>query len=45
MICASEADRDALINKAGAELLDHVESLAVATRRLDELWNLLEALL
>jgi hypothetical protein len=45
MLCAAEADRDALINKASVELLEHVESLAVVTRRLDELWNLLEALL
>jgi hypothetical protein len=45
MICADESDRDALVGKATAELLDHGETGEVATRRLQELWNLLEALL
>jgi hypothetical protein len=45
MLCGAEADRDALVAKATAELLDYGESLEIATRRLQELWNLLEALL
>jgi hypothetical protein len=45
MLCHSEADRDALVAKATVELLNHGEALAVATRRLQELWDLLEALL
>jgi hypothetical protein len=45
MICTAEADRDALVAKATAELLNHGETLDVATRRLQELWDLLEALL
>jgi hypothetical protein len=45
MICAAEADRDALVAKATVELLNHGEKLEVATRQLQELWDLLEALL
>lgn len=45
MICAAGADRHALVAKATAELLNHGETLDVAMRRLQELWNLLEALL
>jgi hypothetical protein len=45
MICPAEADRDALVGKATVELLNHGESLEVATRRLQELWDLLESLL
>jgi len=45
MICPAEADRDALVAKATVELLSHGETLEVATRRLQELWALLEALL
>jgi hypothetical protein len=45
MICTTEADRDALVGKATVELLNHGETLEVATRRLQELWDLLEALL
>jgi len=45
MICAAEADRDALVAKATMELISHGETLEMATRRLQELWNLLEALL
>jgi hypothetical protein len=45
MMCAAEADRDALVAKATVELLNHGEILEVATRRLQELWDLLEALL
>src|SRR5436190_24139639 len=43
--CATEADRDALVAKATVELLNHGETLEVATQRLQELWELLEALL
>jgi len=45
MICAKDEDRDALIAKATVELLDHGEELEESTRRLKELWDLLEALL
>jgi hypothetical protein len=45
MTCAAEVDRDALVAKATADLLSHGETPDVATRRLQELWNLLEALL
>jgi hypothetical protein len=45
MHCAAEADRDALVAKATVELLNHGEALEVSTRRLQELWDLLEALL
>ena len=45
MICAAEADRDALVAKATVELLNHGETPEVAIQRLQELWELLEALL
>ena len=45
ILCASPADRDALVAKATVELLNHGEGLEVATQRLQELWDLLEALL
>jgi hypothetical protein len=45
MICVAEVDRDALVAKATVELLNHGESLEVAIRRLQELWDLLETLL
>lgn len=45
IICPSETDRDALVAKAMVELLHHGESLEVAARRLQELWDLLETLL
>jgi hypothetical protein len=45
MPCDAETDRDALVAKATVELPNHGEALEVATRRLQELWNLLEALL
>ncbi len=45
MLCAAEADRDALVAKATVELLSHGEAAEVATGRLQELWDLLEALL
>ena len=45
MICPVELDRDTLVAKATFELVDHGVSLDEATRRLQELWNLLETLL
>lgn len=45
MICTAELDRDALVAKVTVELLNHGESIKVATERLGELWNLLEGLL
>ncbi len=45
MLVAMQPDRDALIAKATVELLDHGETLEVATVRLQELWDLLEAML
>ena len=45
MLCAAGTDRDALVAKATAELLNPGEAFDVSTRRLQELWNLLEALL
>jgi hypothetical protein len=37
LVCPREIDRDALLAKATVELLDHGESLDVASRRLQEL--------
>jgi hypothetical protein len=45
MLSVSEADRDALVGKAAVELLNHGEIPEVAIRRIQELWDLLEALL
>jgi hypothetical protein len=45
MLWATEPDRDALVAKPTVEWLDHGERLDVAIRRLQELWDLLEALL
>lgn len=45
MQCAAGTDRDALLAKATTELLNIGEAFEVSTRRLQELWNLLEALL
>jgi len=45
IISVRQEDRDALLAKAIMELLDHGETLEVATRRLQELWNLMEVLL
>jgi hypothetical protein len=45
MISPAEEDRDALIAKATVELLNHGVSLDLAMGRLQELYNLLEALL
>jgi len=45
MLCETLADRDALVAKATAELLDRGVTVDVATQRLQELWDLLEALL
>jgi hypothetical protein len=45
MICDSDADRVALFAKAVAELLDHGQSVESANRQLQQLWDVLEALL
>jgi hypothetical protein len=45
MISHDDTDRLALIAKAAAELLDHGQSAEAANRQLQELWDLLEALL
>ncbi len=45
MICNADADRVTLIAKAAAELLDHGQSAESANRQLQDLWDLLEALL
>jgi hypothetical protein len=45
MLCAVQADRDALVGKATAELLSYGGTAAEVTRRLQDLWNLMEALL
>jgi hypothetical protein len=44
-ICTQDSDRDALYAKAAAELLDHGQPPEVVTRLLQQLWDLLEALL
>jgi hypothetical protein len=45
MICHAQSDRDALVAKAVAELLGHGVKPEVALRQLQDLWNLLEAML
>jgi hypothetical protein len=45
MICEADADRITLIAKATAELLDCGQRAESAIRQLQELWDLLEALL
>ena len=45
MICHDDTDRVALFAKAAAELLDRGQSADAANRQLQDLWNLLEALL
>ena len=45
MICDEDTDRVALFAKAAAELLDRGQRVENASRQLQELWNLLEALL
>jgi hypothetical protein len=45
MICHDDADRNNLISKANAELLDAGQSPEAANRQLQELWDLLETLL
>ena len=45
MICNADADRVALFAKAAAELLDRGQSAESANRQLQDLWDLLEALL
>jgi hypothetical protein len=45
IICPDDSDRVALFAKAAAELLDRGQSAEAASRQLQELWDLLEALL
>jgi hypothetical protein len=45
ILCQEDTDRVTLIAKASAELLDRGQSAAAANRQLQELWDLLEALL
>lgn len=45
IICGADADRIALFAKAATELLDHGQSAEATNRQLQDLWNLLEALL
>jgi hypothetical protein len=45
MICLGKADRDALVAKATAELLDHGVPIDVAATRLQQLWDQFEGLL
>jgi hypothetical protein len=45
MICHDDTDRVTLFAKAAAELLDRGQSAEAANRQLQELWDLLEALL
>jgi hypothetical protein len=45
MICNDDTDRVALYAKATAELLDRGQNAEAANRQLQELWDLLEALL
>ena len=45
MICNADVDRVTLFAKAAAELLDRGQSAESANRQLQQLWDLLEALL
>jgi hypothetical protein len=45
MICREETDRGTLYAKATAALLDRGQSVEATSRQLQELWELLEALL
>jgi hypothetical protein len=45
MLCRDDTDRVTLFAKAAAELLDRGQSAVAANRQLQDLWNLLEALL
>ena len=45
MICSNDTDRVTLFAKAAAELLDRGQSAGAANRQLQELWDLLEAML
>jgi hypothetical protein len=45
MLCNDDDDRVTLYAKAAAELLAHGQTAEAANRQLQELWNLLEALL
>ena len=45
LLCPEDADRSALLAKATAESLDHGQSAEAASHQVQDLWNLLEALL
>ena len=45
MICDADADRVTLFAKATVELLDRGQGAEPANRQLQQLWDLLEALL
>ena len=45
LICSDDRDRATLLAKATAELLDRGQRVEKANRQLQELWDLLEALL
>jgi len=45
MLCDADEDRVALFAKATAELLDHGQSVESASRQLQQLWDVLEAML
>lgn len=45
MICYNDVDGVTLYGKAIAELLDHGQSIDSANRQLQQLWEVLEALL
>ncbi len=45
MICNADTDRDTLLAKAAGELLDCGQSAESVNRQLQDLWNLLEAIL
>ena len=45
MLCNDDTDRVTLFAKAAAELLDRGQSAEAVNRQLQELWDLLEALL
>jgi len=45
MFCKEQSDQDALLAKATVELVEHGDEFPQAVNRLQELWELLEALL
>jgi hypothetical protein len=45
MLCTTERDRNTLYAKALVELLDHGQTAKAATRQIQNLWDVMEALL